>query len=53
MITVYPKGELHFQNKVYKCAIGKNGIKKKNLRVTVVLLAVRIHLAHYTTVQIE
>ena len=31
MITVYPKGELHFQNKIYKCAIGRNGIKKKKL----------------------
>ena len=31
MITVYQKGELHFQNKIYKCAIGRNGIKKKKL----------------------
>ena len=29
MITVYQKGELHFQNKIYKCALGRNGIKKK------------------------
>ena len=29
MITVYQNGELHFQNKIYKCAIGRNGIKKK------------------------
>ena len=31
MIIVYQKGELHFQNKIYKCALGKNGIKKKKL----------------------
>jgi L,D-peptidoglycan transpeptidase YkuD (ErfK/YbiS/YcfS/YnhG family) len=31
MITVYQKGELHFQKKIYKCAIGRNGIKKKKL----------------------
>ena len=31
MITVYQNGELHFLNKIYKCAIGKNGIKKKNM----------------------
>ena len=29
MITVYKNGELHFQNKIYKCALGRNGIKKK------------------------
>ena len=29
MITVYQKGELHFQSKIYKCALGRNGIKKK------------------------
>ncbi len=29
MITIYKNGELHFQNKIYKCAIGRNGIKKK------------------------
>ena len=29
MITVNKNGELHFQKKIYKCAIGKNGIKKK------------------------
>ena len=29
MITIYKNGELHFQNKIYKCALGKNGIKKK------------------------
>ena len=29
MITVYQNGEFHFQNKIYKCAIGKNGIIKK------------------------
>ena len=29
MITVYQNGELHFQNKIYKCALGRNGIKKK------------------------
>ena len=28
MITIYKNGELHFQNKIYKCAIGRNGIKK-------------------------
>ena len=31
MITVYQNGELHFQNKIYKCAIGRNGIIKKKL----------------------
>ena len=31
MITVYKKGELHFKNKIYKCAIGRNGVKKKKL----------------------
>ena len=31
MITVYQNGELHFQNKIYKCAIGRNGIKKRKL----------------------
>ena len=31
MITVYQKGELHFQNKIYTCAIGRNGIIKKKL----------------------
>ena len=31
MITIYKKGELHFQNKIYKCAIGKNGIKKNKI----------------------
>ena len=31
MIIVSKKGELHFQNKIYKCAIGKNGIKKNKL----------------------
>ena len=31
MITVYQNGELHFQNKIYKCALGRNGIKKKIL----------------------
>ena len=31
MITIYKNGELHFQNKVYNCAIGKNGIKKRKL----------------------
>ena len=31
MITVYQNGELHFQNKIYKCAIGRNGIKKKKI----------------------
>ena len=29
MITVYQRGELHFQNKIYKCTLGRNGIKKK------------------------
>ena len=29
MITIYKNGELHFNNKIYKCAIGKNGIKEK------------------------
>ena len=29
MITVYQNGELHFHNKVYKCALGRNGIKKR------------------------
>ena len=29
MITIYKNGELHFNNKIYKCAIGKNGIKRK------------------------
>ena len=29
MITVYQRGELHFQNKIYKCALGRNGIIKK------------------------
>ena len=28
MITIYKNGELHFKNKIYKCALGKNGIKK-------------------------
>ena len=31
MIIVYQKGELHFQNKIYKCALGRNGINKKKL----------------------
>tara|TARA_B100001248_G_C27344706_1_gene438100 strand:- start:105 stop:599 length:495 start_codon:yes stop_codon:yes gene_type:complete len=31
MIIIYQKGELHFQNKIYKCALGRNGIKKKKL----------------------
>ena len=31
MITVYQNGELHFQNKIYKCAIGRNGIKKNKI----------------------
>ena len=31
MITIYKNGELHFQNKTYNCAIGKNGIKKRKL----------------------
>ncbi len=31
MITVFKNGELHFKNKIYKCALGKNGIKKKKL----------------------
>ena len=31
MITVYGNGKLHFQNKIYKCAIGRNGIKKKKI----------------------
>ena len=31
MITVYQKGELHFQNKIYKCVIGKAGIKKNKI----------------------
>ena len=31
MITVYQRGELHFHNKIYKCALGRNGIKKKKL----------------------
>ena len=29
MITVYQSGELHFHNKMYKCALGRNGIKKR------------------------
>ena len=29
MITVYQCGELHFHNKIYKCALGRNGIKKR------------------------
>ena len=29
MITIYKNGEFHFQNKIYKCALGRNGIKKK------------------------
>ncbi len=28
MITVFGNGELHHKNKKYKCALGKNGIKK-------------------------
>ena len=31
MITVYQRGELHFQNKIYKCAIGKNGMIKNKI----------------------
>ncbi len=31
MIIIYKKGELHFKNKIYKCALGRNGIKKKKL----------------------
>ena len=31
MITVYQKGELHYHNKIYKCALGRSGIKKKKL----------------------
>ena len=31
MITVYQSGELHFLNKIYKCALGKNGINKKKI----------------------
>ena len=29
MITIYKNGEFHFQNKIYKCALGRNGIKTK------------------------
>ena len=31
MITVHQNGKLHFQNKIYKCALGRNGIKKKKI----------------------
>ena len=31
MITVYQNSELHFQNRIYKCAIGRNGIKKNKI----------------------
>ena len=29
MITVFRNGEIHYKNKLYKCAIGKNGIIKE------------------------
>jgi L,D-peptidoglycan transpeptidase YkuD (ErfK/YbiS/YcfS/YnhG family) len=29
MITVFRNGELHYKNKVYRCALGKNGIIKE------------------------
>ncbi len=31
MITVFNNGELHYKNKIYKCALGRNGIKKKKV----------------------
>ena len=31
MITVFKNGELHYKNKIYKCALGRNGIKKKKI----------------------
>ena len=36
MITVYQSGELHFLNKIYKCALGKNGINKKKIEGDIV-----------------
>lgn len=31
MIIVSQKGKLHFNNKIYKCALGRNGVKKNKL----------------------
>lgn len=31
MIIVYERGELHLKNKIYKCALGRNGIKKRKI----------------------
>ena len=31
MITVFKNGELHYKNKIYKCALGRNGIKKDKI----------------------
>ena len=31
MITVFKNGELHYKNKIYKCALGRNGIKKDKM----------------------
>ena len=31
MIIVSKKGELFFKNKIYKCALGRNGVKKNKL----------------------
>ncbi|MAH89275.1 MAG: transpeptidase [Pelagibacterales bacterium] len=31
MITVFKNGELHFKNKIYKCALGRNGIRKEKI----------------------
>ena len=53
MITVYQRGELHFQNKIYRCALGRNGVKKKNKKEMAVHQRARIHLVIYTIVLIE
>ena len=31
MITVFKNGKLHYKNKIYKCALGRNGIKKDKM----------------------
>ena len=43
MITVYQNGEFHFQNKIYKCAIGRNGIKKKKKKEMVAHQQAHLH----------
>ena len=31
MITVFKDGKLHYNNKIYKCSLGKNGIRKEKI----------------------